>query len=190
MCKLYKFGVHTQRLLLQEQEARVDQLEELGEVVELRMLASSPTTSCVSTYVVKDDQLVRPSTLVVANSEEKPLPRENGDQLLREERKESPADGREVKVVHLEQEVELEWLAVAHQLPSAKDDNVVCKKCDGACLERRERGLAGDEAEVLRLVANNWLESCLEDGPQLEAEGAVERRDAIVDPRGETHDVR
>lgn len=31
--------VHTQRLLLQEQEASVNQLKELGEVVELRKLA-------------------------------------------------------------------------------------------------------------------------------------------------------
>jgi hypothetical protein len=165
MCKLYKFGVHTQRLLLQEQEARVDQLEELGEVVELRMLASSPTTSCVSTYVVKDDQLVRPSTLVVANSEEKPLPRENGDQLLREERKESPADGREVKVVHLEQEVELERLPLAHKLPTAEDYDVVGDKRHYADLEGRKRCLSLYEAEVLWLVPGDGLEALFEDGP-------------------------
>jgi hypothetical protein len=166
--------LRTERLLLEEQETGVNQLNELGEVVE----------------VVEDNQLIGPATLVVADGEEKALPRYNGDELLRKQRKQHAANRREVKVVHLEQKVQLEGLAVAHELPSTEDYYVVCEKCDGACLERRQRRLAGDEAEVLRLVASNWLEGCFEDGPQLEAEWAVERGDAIVDPGWETHRVR
>lgn len=167
-------GLRTERLLLEEQEAGVNQLNELGEVVE----------------VVENNQLVSPATLVVANSEEKALPRDRGNELLRKQSKQYAANRREVKVVHLEQEVQLEGLAVAHKLPSTEDYNVVCEKCDGARLERRQGRLAGDEAEVLGFVADDWLEGCFEDGPQLEAEWAVERWNAIVDPSWKTHCVR
>jgi hypothetical protein len=142
-------GRHTQRLLLQEKEARVDQFKELCEVVE----------------VVENDQLVGPSTLVVANGEEKALPGNRGDQLFRKQSKESPANGREVEVVHLEQEVELEGLATAHQLPAAEYHRVVDDERDDADLEGRERCLSLYESEVLGLVASNGLEALLEDGP-------------------------
>jgi hypothetical protein len=36
-----RIGTHTQWLLLQEQEAGVDQLQKLGEVIELRKLVKS-----------------------------------------------------------------------------------------------------------------------------------------------------
>jgi hypothetical protein len=164
----------TQWLLLQEQEAGVNELDELGEVVE----------------VVENDQLVGPATLMAADCEEQTLSRYRGDQLLGEQRQEYAADGGEVEIVHLEQEVELEWLTLAHQLPPAEDYNVVCEKRNSARLERGEGCLAGNEAEVLRFIAGNWLESCFENRPQLEAEGAVERGDAIVDEGWETHCVR
>jgi hypothetical protein len=139
----------TQWLLLEEQEAGVDQLDKLGEVVQ----------------VVENNQFVRPATLVVADGKEKALANYNGKQLLNEERQQYTADGGEIEVVHLEQKVQLERLAVAHQLAAAKDYNVVCEKCDGACFERGERCLAGHEAEVVRFVADNWLKYGFEDGP-------------------------
>jgi hypothetical protein len=141
------------------------------------------------TYVVENDKLVGPAALVVADGEEDTVPGDRGDQLLGEEGQQDTADGREVEVVHLEQEVELERLASAHQLPTAKDDDVVCDERSGARLERRERRLAGDEAEVLGLVASNGLEDLLEDGPQGDAEGAVKRGRADLEPFWLTHCV-
>lgn len=41
----------------------------------------------MGTYVVQDDELVGPSTLVVADSEEETLPDDNRDQLLGEKEK-------------------------------------------------------------------------------------------------------
>jgi hypothetical protein len=145
----HQLGAPTQRLLLQEQEARVDELKELGEVVE----------------VVEDNQLVGPATLVVANGEEKALPGNYRNQLFREQGEEGAADGGEVKVVHLEQKVELERLPIAHKLAPAKDCNVVYDERSDADFEGGERRLSLDEAEVLGLVACNGLEALLKDRP-------------------------
>jgi hypothetical protein len=164
----------TQRLLLEEQEASINQLHKLGQVVE----------------VVENNQLICPPALVLANGKKQPLPRDNGNQLLREEHQQYPTDSGQVEVVELEQEVQLERLALAHQFPPTEDYNVVCEEGDGGGLERGHGRLAGLEAEVLRLVADNGLERSFEEGPQLEAKGAVERGDAIVDDGGLAHSVR
>lgn len=131
----------------------------------MRMLVLLAETANVNTYVVKDNQLVRPATLVVANGEEKSLPRNRGDQLLGEEKQQGPADGGEVKVVHLEEKVELERLTVAHELPTAEDDSVVDHQRDNADLECRKGCLSLHEAEVLRLVAGNGFKALFEDWP-------------------------
>ena len=102
---------------------------------------------------------------MVADGEEEAFPGNRGDQLLREKEEESPADGREVKVVHLEEKVELERLTVAHKLPASEDNDVVCDECDHTDFERRKRRLSLYEAKVLRLVAHNRLKHLLEDGP-------------------------
>lgn len=167
------WGLRTQGLLLKEEEAGVDQLEEFGQVVELLKLANFLAISDVCTYVVQNNQLVRPATVVVADGVEKTVTGDGGDELLSEERQEYAADGSKVKVVDLEQEVELEGLTPAHQLATAKDDNVVCDEEGRAALEGRERSLALHEAEILGLVASDGLECLLEDRPQLDAEGAV-----------------
>lgn len=140
---------HTQRLLLEEQEARVDQLNELGQVVE----------------VVEDDQLVGPATLVRANSEEEAVPCDHGDEHLSEESQKHRTNSREVKVVNFEEEVQRKGLAPAHQLAPPEDYNVVCEESNGARLQRRHWRLAGHEAEVLRLEARDGLERGLEEGP-------------------------
>lgn len=144
-----KIAVHTQGLLLEEKEAGVDEFEKFGEVVE----------------IVEDDQLVGPSTLMVANGEEKTLAGNNWEQLLDKERQEYAADCCEVEVVHLEQKAELEWRAFAHQLAATENDNVVCEQGDGTLLQRRHGRLAGNEAEVLRLVADDGLKGGFKDGP-------------------------
>ena len=127
---------------------------------------------------------------MVADGEEETVPRDRGDELLGEEGQQDTADGREVEVVHLEEEVELERLASAHQLATAKDDDVVCDERGGARLEGGEGRLAGDEAEVLGLVADDGLEGLFEDGPQGKAEGTVKRGRADLEPFWLTHCVR
>lgn len=119
---------------------------------------------------------------MVADGKEETVTGDRGDQLLSEECQKYAADGGKVEVVDLEQEVELEWLTSSHQLATTEDDDVVCDEEGRARLERRERGFALHEAEVLRLVANDGLESLLEDGPQRDTEGAVQRRNADLKP--------
>lgn len=125
---------------------------------------------------------------MVANSVEETVTGNRGDQLLSEERQKDAADSGKVEVVDLEQEVELEWLAATHQFTTAEDDDVVCDEEGRAGLEGREGCFAGHEAEILGLVANDGLESLLEDRPERDTEGAVQRRDAHLKPI-ETHCV-
>lgn len=141
-------------------------------------------------YIVQNDKLIRPSAIVVANSKEKSLPRNDGNQLLGKKRKQYPTNSREVEVVDLEEKVELEGLAVAHQLSAAEDNNVVCDERDCACLEGRKRCLALYESEILGFVASDGLEDSLKDGPELKAKRAVERRRAVLDPVGFAHCAR
>src|SRR5690242_21677445 len=119
---------------------------------------------------------------MIADRIEETVTDDRGNQLLSEERKEYAADGGKVKVVDLEQEVELERLAATHQLATAKDDDIVCNEEGCAALECGEGRFAGDEAEILGLVSSDGLESLLEDGPQRDTEGAVQRRDAHLEP--------
>lgn len=175
-------GFRTQGLLLEEQEASVDQLNKLGEVVQLALLASIPASLDNPTYVVQNDQFVSPATFMVANREEETMTGDCGNHLLGEERQQCAADGGEVEIMDLEQEVELERLPSAHEFAAAEDDDVVCDKKSGAGLESREGSLALGEAEILRLVAYNRLKSLLEDGPELDTKGAVQRRHADLEP--------
>ena len=75
-----------ERLLLEEEEDGVDELEVLGEVVELdsRSVLHGELLRAErgQTYVVQHNQLVRPSTVVVADTEEQPIPHQRRDQLL------------------------------------------------------------------------------------------------------------
>lgn len=119
----------------------------------------------MNTYVVEDNQLVRPAALMVADGEEKALPDNRGDDLLGEKQQQCAANGGEVKVVHLEKKAELEGLAIAHKLPAAENYNVVHKKRDNTRLQGRERCDALLEAEVLGLVARNGLKDLFENGP-------------------------
>jgi hypothetical protein len=153
----------------------------------LTELAEQPE---VNTYVIQDHQLVRPAALVVADGEENAMTGDNGNQLLSEQHQKYPADGREVEVVQLEQEAELEGWPVAHQFPPAEDYNVVCDQDSSACFESRDGGLAGHESKVLRLVAHGRLVDLLEDGPYREAERTVESRHTEFNPLGSLHGAR
>jgi len=91
--------------------------------------------------------------------------RNDGQKLLNEESQENGADGSQVEVVDQEQRLQLERLAVAHQLATAKDDGVVNDNEDARLLNRRHGRLAGHEAEDLRGVSDDGLEGLAEDWP-------------------------
>lgn len=78
-----------------------------------------------NTYVVEDDKLVGPSTLVRADGVENAIVVDLRDELLQEEKQQSSGDGGKVKVVDHEWAVQLEGWAVAHELAASKDNNVV-----------------------------------------------------------------
>lgn len=177
--------IRTQWLLLQEKENGIDELQVLGQVVELwRKLASFTATrrESAQTHIVQNDQLIGPATLMVANGVENAIAHDFGDQLLQEQHQQNSANGRQVEVVDLEQAIELQRGIVLHDLATSEYENVVGDEHDGAGLECRQGCLALDEAEVLRLVALDRLEGLLENWPQLNAKRPVESWRTDLDP--------
>lgn len=128
------------------------------------------------THVVQHNQGLGPTAIVVADRVEDAMANDGGQELLNEESQEDAADGGEVEVVDEEQRLELEGLAVAHQLATAEDDDVVDDDEDGARLEGRQGRLKRHKLELIGRVAEDGGPCLVEDGPQVDAEGAVERR--------------
>lgn len=93
------------------------------------------------------------------------MPDEGGNELLNEEGEQDSADEGEVEVVDDEEGVELEGLAVAHDLAADEDDDVVRDEGGGGLGQAGHWGLAGDEIEAGGLVAAQGLEGPGEDGP-------------------------
>ena len=171
-----------ERLLLEEEEARVQQLEVLGQVVQLEglVLASPRDSTCTTmgqkTYVVQDDQGLGPTALSIANRMEQTVTNNSRQNLLNEQSKQNGADGSEVEVVDQEKSAQLEGLAVAHHLAAAEDDKIVEGNEDASLLKGRQRCLARNEAEVISRIASDLLEDLVEDGPEMNAKGAVNGR--------------
>lgn len=117
------------------------------------------------TYVVENDHGLSPTTVVVADGEEDALADNSGQDLLNEESQEGAADGGQVEVVDEEESLELEGLAVAHQLSTAKDDEVVDDDEDGRRLERRHGSLEWHKLEVIGREASDGREELIKDGP-------------------------
>jgi hypothetical protein len=139
------------------------------------------------TYIVQDNQLIGPPTLAVADGIEHAVPPDRRDQLLSEKHKQRAANERQVQVVHLEEPIQLQRLSAAHDLPPAKDDDIVRDEQDRRRLEGRHGRDALLEAEVLRLVAHDRGEDPVEDGPDGQAKGPVERGHAVLEPFGVRH---
>ena len=102
---------------------------------------------------------------MVADGEEDSLADNCREQLLNEESQQKGADGGQVQVVDEEERLELEGLAVAHQLSTAEDDEVVDDDEDGRRLERGHGRLEGHELEVIGRVANDGRPELVKDGP-------------------------
>lgn len=120
--------------------------------------------------------MVSPSTLDVADGKEKALVVQSWDQLLGEEGQQYATYRSEVEVVDHKGSIELERRAVAHQLAAAENYNVVCEDQRSGLLHGRHGSDMGLEVEVLRVVSLDGREGLVEDGPEVDAEGAVDRR--------------
>jgi hypothetical protein len=149
-----------QRLLLEEQEDGVKELEVLGEVVE----------------VVQNDKGLGPATLSITNSVEDTTTDNSGQKLLNEESQKSTTDQSQIEVVDQEEALELERLAVAHPLATTEDDAVVDSNEDGCRLDSGHGSLERHKLEVIGGVADNSSESLVEDGPQVNTKGTVDGR--------------
>jgi hypothetical protein len=128
------------------------------------------------TYVVKQDQLVGPATIEVANGVENTVPDQRREQLLNEESQKTTADDGQVEVVDLERTVQAEGCAVPHELAASQNDGVVCNERQNRLFVRRHDGVAGHELELLGRVAKHLLPRGGEDGPEGDAKGTVESR--------------
>lgn len=120
--------------------------------------------------------MVGPSALHVADSKEKALVVQSWDQLFGEESQQDGADRGEVEVMDHKGSIELERRAVAHQLAAAENYNVVCEDQRSGLLHGRHGGDMGLEIEILRVVSFDSREGLVEDGPEVDAKGAVDCR--------------
>ncbi|GAV30195.1 hypothetical protein PMKS-003704 [Pichia membranifaciens] len=144
-------GVEEEQLLSSEdQERRVEQLEELSQVVE----------------VVETDQLLG-ERLAGADGVEEPVVVPDREHLLDHQEHEDERDCGEEEVVHLEETVELDWTDVelGHDVLAAQDDDVVGDDDGDGVREVGQEGLVRDELELVCAVACDELEGLVEDGP-------------------------
>lgn len=117
------------------------------------------------THIVKQNKLVRPATIEVANSVENAIPDQSRQELLNEERQKTTRDDGQVQVVDFERAVQLEGSAVPHDLAATQNDDVVRDERDDGLLVCGHDRLAGDEVELLARVAEHLLPGGGEDGP-------------------------
>lgn len=120
--------------------------------------------------------MLGPAAIMVADGVEDAVARNGGQKLLNVQSQQDGADSSEDEVVDQEQTLELERLTTTHQLATAEDDGVVDDDEDGGGLEGGHGRLEGDETKVLGRVADTSSPCLIEDGPQVNAEGTIERR--------------
>merc|ERR1712072_1433966 len=102
---------------------------------------------------------------------ENPIPHQLWNQLLRKQQQQHARNSRQVKIMNLEQAIQLQRGAITHHLAPAKNDNVVREQRARRHAKRAECRDALLEAEVLRFVAIDCFVGFFEDGPEGEAEG-------------------
>lgn len=162
-------GVQEDQLLLsQEQEDGVEQLDKLGQVVE----------------IVKRDQSLG-ERLWRADGREQTVVVDDREDLLHHQQQQTQRDESQREVVQLENEVQLDWRAdkLLHEPLAAEDDHVV--HCDDGH-RVWEVGQGRDIWNKLKLVcsvAHDLAERLVENRPQVETEGVFWRR------RGHLHEV-
>ena len=84
----------------------------------------------------------------------------------------------------LEQPIQPHRLPIFHEFPPAEDDHVVRYQRRRRLGHGGQRRAAGLEAEVLWRIAFDFCEGFAEDGPEGEAEGAIEGWWPVDEPGG------
>ena len=143
-------------------------------VVSAAVLGFSMVSS--QTHVVKQDELVGPAAIEIADGVEKTVPDQSGEKLLNEESQKTTADDGQVQVVDLERTVQAEGRAAPHEFTTTQNDDVVCNERHDRLFVRRHDGVAGHELELLGRVAKHLLPRGGEDGPEGDAKWTVESR--------------
>lgn len=128
------------------------------------------------THVVKQDELVGPAAIEIADGVEETVPDQSGEKLLNEESQKTTADDGQVQVVDLERTVQAEGRAAPHELTTTQNDDVVCNERNDRLFVCRHESAAGRELELLSRVAKHLLPCGGENGPEGDAEGTVESR--------------
>jgi len=118
----------------------------------------------------------------ITNRIKRSLPHQRRQQLLHKQRQQSSRNDRQVEIVDLEQPVQLQRLPVAHHLASTQDDDVVRDERSESLVRARHGRGARREAEFLGLVASDFGKGGAEDGPEFEAEGALQGGKADFEP--------
>lgn len=119
----------------------------------------------ISTYVVENDKRLGPATTAVADGIEDASADNGGQQLLDKERQEDGRNGSQVEVMDQEQRLQLEGLAVAHNLTTPEDDGIVDSNEDSRLLQGRHGSLPSGEPELADGIASNGGPDLVKDGP-------------------------
>lgn len=117
------------------------------------------------THVVKQDELVSPAAIEIADGVEDTVPDQGGEKLLNEESQKTTADDGQVQVVDLERTVQAEGRAAPHELTTTQNDDVVCNEREDRLFVCGHQDLALLELELLGRVAKHLLPHGGENGP-------------------------
>lgn len=117
------------------------------------------------TYIVDDDKGLGPSTIVMTDGMEDATSNNGREQLFNEEGQEDRRNGRQVEVVDQEKSLELEGLAVAHELSTAENDSVVDQNEYARLFQCRHGRDTWHELELIRRIPGERSPCLVEDGP-------------------------
>lgn len=93
------------------------------------------------------------------------MPPKRRKQLLRKQHQQRPTNRRQAEIMRHEQAIQLQRLAIPHELPAAEDDDEVDGDHDGGLAERAHGRHARGEFEGRRWVAHDARESEVEIRP-------------------------
>lgn len=117
------------------------------------------------TDIVENDELPRPAPIILANGVKDASTNQGGQKLFDEEGKKNARDEGKVEIVNHEGTVEHKGLTILHQFTTAEDDDIVCDEANGRLFQGRHGGGPRYEEKIVGGVANDALESLVEDWP-------------------------
>lgn len=164
----------TQWLLLHHQENSVDELDVLGQVIELEAISIYQSNrASQTTYIVKRNQWLGPAISSADVLIETMSPK-RGNKLFKEENEQTPTYRSKHEVVDLEKTIQLVWLSVLHDFSSSKYDHQIEHNHDDCLFECGHRGLSWYEFEFLCRISHDRSPCFVEIRPGREAHGTDE----------------